>query len=47
MRVERPEPRVAIVEPESRTQVLGTFAGNPTEAATAFRERRAPRWQDM
>ncbi|GAA4997237.1 enoyl-CoA hydratase/isomerase family protein [Yinghuangia aomiensis] len=35
------------LELENRTQVLGTFTGNMTEAAAAFRERRAPVWQDM
>ncbi|MCF2527909.1 enoyl-CoA hydratase/isomerase family protein [Yinghuangia soli] len=35
------------LELENRTQVLGTFTGNMTEAAAAFRERRAPVWEDM
>ncbi|MYW03231.1 enoyl-CoA hydratase-related protein [Streptomyces sp. SID3343] len=35
------------LELENRTQVLGTFTGNMTEAAAAFRERRAPVWSDM
>ncbi|MFI6579866.1 enoyl-CoA hydratase/isomerase family protein [Embleya sp. NPDC050493] len=35
------------LELENRTQVLGTFTGNMTEAAAAFRERRTPTWQDM
>jgi enoyl-CoA hydratase len=35
------------VELENRTQVLGTFTGNMTEAAAAFRERRRPRWNPM
>ena len=35
------------MELENRTQVLGTFTGNMTEAAAAFRERRPPTWQDM
>jgi len=35
------------IEIENRTQVLGTFTGNMTEAAEAFRERRAPVWRDM
>ncbi|MFI1577874.1 enoyl-CoA hydratase/isomerase family protein [Embleya sp. NPDC020630] len=35
------------IELENRTQVLGTFTGNMTEAAVAFRERRAPVWRDM
>lgn len=37
----------AQTELENRTQVLGTFTGNMTEAAAAFRERRTPVWQDM
>ncbi len=35
------------IELENRTQVLGTFTGNMTEAAAAFREGRAPRWNPM
>ncbi|MGW1989012.1 enoyl-CoA hydratase/isomerase family protein [Embleya sp. NPDC001921] len=35
------------IELENRTQVLGTFTGNMTEAAAAFRERRSPTWRDM
>ncbi|WP_436776368.1 enoyl-CoA hydratase-related protein [Yinghuangia sp. YIM S09857] len=35
------------LELENRTQVLGTFTGNMTEASAAFRERRAPVWKDM
>ncbi|MDI2125983.1 enoyl-CoA hydratase/isomerase family protein [Yinghuangia seranimata] len=35
------------LELENRTQVLGTFTGNMTEAAAAFRERRAPVWKGM
>jgi enoyl-CoA hydratase len=35
------------LELENRTQVLGTFTGNMTEAAAAFRERRKPEWRDM
>ena len=32
---------------ENRTQVLGTFTGNMTEAGEAFREKRAPEWKAM
>ena len=32
---------------ENRTQVLGTFTGNMTEAGRAFREKRAPEWKRM
>ena len=32
---------------ENRTQVLGTFTGNMSEAAAAFRERRDPEWSPM
>lgn len=32
---------------ENRTQVLGTFTGNMTEAGQAFREKRAPVWRPM
>ncbi len=35
------------IELENRTQVLGTFTGNMTEAAAAFRERRDPVWKPM
>lgn len=35
------------MELENRTQVLGTFTGNMTEAGQAFRERRDPRWKPM
>jgi enoyl-CoA hydratase len=35
------------MELENRTQVLGTFTGNMTEAGEAFRERREPRWKPM
>jgi enoyl-CoA hydratase len=35
------------IELENRTQVLGTFTGNMTEAAEAFRERRPPVWKPM
>lgn len=35
------------MELENRTQVLGTFTGNMTEAGLAFREKRAPEWRPM
>lgn len=35
------------MELENRTQVLGTFTGNMTEAGRAFVEKRAPRWNPM
>jgi len=35
------------MELENRTQVLGTFTGNMTEAGQAFREKRAPVWKKM
>jgi len=35
------------MELENRTQVLGTFTGNMTEAGEAFREKRAPEWKSM
>jgi enoyl-CoA hydratase len=44
--VDAPSLRHAI-ELENRQQVLGTFTGNMTEAAAAFREKRTPRWQPM
>ena len=37
----------AAMELENRTQVLGTFTGNMTEAGEAFRERRDPQWKPM
>jgi len=37
----------AAMELENRTQVLGTFTGNMTEAGEAFREKRAPVWKPM
>jgi len=37
----------AAMELENRTQVLGTFTGNMTEAGEAFREKRAPEWKPM
>jgi enoyl-CoA hydratase len=44
--VDAPSLRHAI-ELENRTQVLGAFTGNMTEAAAAFREHRDPRWNPM
>ncbi|MCE2391828.1 MAG: enoyl-CoA hydratase/isomerase family protein [Proteobacteria bacterium] len=35
------------MELENRTQVLGTFTDNMTEAARAFREGRAPKWNRL
>lgn len=35
------------IELENRTQVLGTFTGNMTEAGLAFREKRPPVWRKM
>ncbi len=35
------------MELENRTQVLGTFTGNMTEASEAFREGREPRWNPL
>jgi enoyl-CoA hydratase len=35
------------IELENRTQVLGTYTGNMTEAATAFVEKRDPVWNGM
>ncbi len=32
---------------ENRTQVLGTFTGNMSEAGEAFREKRPPTWAPM
>jgi enoyl-CoA hydratase len=37
----------AAMELENRTQVLGTFTGNMTEAGEAFREKREPIWKPM
>ena len=34
-------------EIENRTQVLSGFTNNPTEAAMAHREKRAPRWDPL
>ena len=44
--IDAPSLRHAI-ELENRTQVLGTFTGNMTEAAAAFREKREPEWRPM
>jgi enoyl-CoA hydratase len=46
MNLDVPSLRHAI-ELENRTQVLGTFTGNMTEASAAFREKREPRWKPM
>lgn len=35
------------IELENRTQVLGTFTGNMTEARHAFVEKRPPEWKPM
>ena len=35
------------MELENRTQVLGTFTGNMTEAGRAFRDKRKPEWKPM
>jgi hypothetical protein len=35
------------MELENRTQVLGTFTGNLTEAGKAFVEKRDPIWKPM
>ncbi len=35
------------MELENRTQVLGTFTGNMTEAGAAFREKREANWNPM
>ena len=44
--VDAPSIRHAL-ELENRTQVLGTFTGNMTEAMIAFREKRDPDWSPM
>ena len=44
--VDAPSLRNAM-ELENRTQVLGCFTGNMTEAGHAFVERREPRWKPM
>jgi enoyl-CoA hydratase len=35
------------MELENRTQVLGTFTGNMSEAGRAFRDKRPPEWAPM
>jgi enoyl-CoA hydratase len=35
------------IELENRTQVLGTFTGNMTEAMQAFAEKRDPNWKPL
>ncbi len=35
------------LELENRTQVLGTFTGNMTEAMSVFREKRDPAWSPL
>ena len=37
----------AAIELENRTQVLGTFTRNMTEAGRAFVEKRDPTWNPM
>jgi enoyl-CoA hydratase len=44
--IDAPSLRHAI-ELENRTQVLGCFTGNMTEAGRAFVEKREPRWNPM
>ena len=44
--VDAPSLRHAM-ELENRTQVLGCFTGNMTEAGRAFVERRPPEWKPM
>lgn len=44
--IDAPSMRHAI-QLENRTQVLGCFTGNMTEAGEAFREKRPPRWHPM
>ena len=44
--VDAPSIRHAL-ELENRTQVLGTFTGNMSEAMVAFREKRDPDWSPM
>jgi enoyl-CoA hydratase len=44
--VDAPSLRHAM-ELENRTQVLGCFTGNMTEAGQAFVERREPSWKPM
>jgi enoyl-CoA hydratase/carnithine racemase len=35
------------IEIENRTQILSGFTNNPAEAATAHREKRAPKWDSL
>jgi len=35
------------IELENRTQILSGFTNNPTEAAKAHREKRAPKWDPL
>lgn len=44
--IDAPSLRYAM-ELENRTQALGTFGGNFSEAMTAFAEKRPPTWQPM
>jgi enoyl-CoA hydratase len=44
--IDAPSIRHAL-ELENRTQVLGTFTGNMTEAMVAFQEKRPPDWSPM
>lgn len=44
--IDAPSLRHAI-EMENRTQVLGTFTGNMTQAAMAFMEKRDPDWNPL
>jgi enoyl-CoA hydratase/carnithine racemase len=44
--IDAPSLRHAI-ELENRTQVLGCFTGNMTEASRAFVDKRDPRWNPM
>lgn len=44
--IDAPSLRFAM-ELENRTQALGTFGGNLTEAMTAFVEKRPPHWRPM
>jgi enoyl-CoA hydratase len=44
--VDAPSLRHAM-ELENRTQILGTFTGNMTEAMHAFREKRDPKWKPL
>ncbi|MCB1251200.1 MAG: enoyl-CoA hydratase/isomerase family protein, partial [Acidimicrobiales bacterium] len=44
--IDAPSLRHAI-ELENRTQVLGTFTGNMTQAAVAFMDKRDPEWKPL